>query len=402
MNPRQRVRTSLLHQDPDRIPVDFLATPEIWQQLAAAIKPEIEPQGTSPYYDASWNEVLEFLEVDCRLISYDQFCQPSSAILHKGATIDWFGSPSRSTPNRMWRQRTPTGDYFDIWGRHTRIVEHSNGVFEEFTDHPFASAKTISDLKDHPWPQTDWWDFTYVPRVINQLLKDTEYHLRFRIGSVFEIAWQLRGLEQFLMDLAVDPRMACYIMERLTEIHVENTRTVLELAGDEIDMLYFYDDVATQQSLMISKQMWRDFIRPYHAQIIQVGKDHQKPVMYHCDGAIAALIPDLIEIGIDVLNPLQLDARGMEPLKLKQEFGGRICFHGGIDIKKTLPDGSTQDVRSEVKERIKVLGVNGGYILAGSHHIQPNTPIDNIFAMYDPALRSAELNSSPSVVYTQG
>lgn len=398
MYPRQRVKTSLLHQEPDRVPVDFLATPEVWQQLSAAIKPEIDPQGSCPYYDSSWNGVLEFLEVDCRLISYDQFCQPPTSILHKGATIDWFGAPSRSTPNRMWRQRTPTGDYFDIWGRHTRIVEHSNGAYEEFAGHPLGSGRTMSDLKNHSWPQPDWWDFTYIPQLVSELFAENEYHLRFRIGSVFEIAWQLRGLERFLSDLALNPSIAHYIMERLTEIHIENTRTVLELAEDEIDMLYFYDDVATQQSLMISKQMWRDFIRPYHAQIVQVGKDYQKPVMYHCDGAIAPLIPELIELGIDVLNPLQTDARGMEPLNLKEEFGDRICFHGGIDIKTTLPSGSAQDVQTEVKKRIKVLGVDGGYILAGSHHIQPNTPIENIFAMYDTAIRNSELNFTRSVL----
>ncbi len=398
MNPRRRVKTSLLHQEPDRVPVDFLATPEIWQQLAAAIKSHSDPTEISPYYDTSWNAVLEFLQIDCRLFSYDQFCQPPTSILHKGATIDWFGAPSRSTPNRMWRQLTPAGDYYDIWGRHTRIVEHSSGAFEEFAGNPLGSEQTISGLKGHPWPQPDWWDFTQLPRLIKDLFKDNEYHLRFRIGSVFEIAWQLRGLERFLADLAINPSFPHYIMDRLTEIHVENARAVLEQAGDEIDMLYFYDDVATQQSLMISKQMWREFIRPYHAQIIQVANDYQKQVMYHCDGAIAPLIPELIDLGIDVLNPLQIDAKGMEPLKLKEEFGDRICFHGGIDIKTTLPGGSIEDVQSEVRERIKALGANGGYILAGSHHIQSNTPIENIFAMYDTAIRNPELNLSRSVV----
>jgi uroporphyrinogen decarboxylase len=194
-------------------------------------------------------------------------------------------------------------------------------------------------------------------------------------------------MQEFLMDLAVQPEIPMYIMERLTEIHVENLERALGAAGDEIDMVYFYDDVATGRSLMISPSMYREMVRPCHARIVAVAKKFHKPVMYHCDGAVGSLIPDLIELGIDLLNPIQPDSPGMECQRLKREFGDRIGFHGGIDIIKTLPRGSVEDVRADVQERVRVLGENGGYVMCSSHHIQSDTPIENILAMYDPVLR---------------
>ncbi|HEX2905347.1 MAG TPA: uroporphyrinogen decarboxylase family protein, partial [Phototrophicaceae bacterium] len=125
-----------------------------------------------------------------------------------------------------------------------------------------------------------------------------------------------------------------------------------------------------------------EYIQPYHARLIEIAKAFHQPVMYHSDGAMYPLIPELIDLGVDVLNPLQPNAKDMEPERLKSEFGDRLAFHGGIDILNTLPNGSTQNVADEVCERIAVLGENGGYILASSHHIQPNTPLENILEMY--------------------
>ncbi len=386
-SPRERVKSALSHFEPDRLPVDFLATQEVWCMLAEQLKPDPDPVGASDFFDPQWEALLRHFEVDCRLLSYDQFCNPPESILKQGAVVDWWSALSRSTPNRMWRQCTPAGELFDIWGRRIHIVTHATGAYEESAGWPLSAATSVEELKSHPWPDPDWWDFSPLPRVIAQLDRDRQYHLRFRIGSVFESAWQLRGLQEFLMDLALDPSLPLYIMDRLTEIHVENTRRVLELAGDRLDMVYFYDDVATQNSLMISPEMWRDYVRPRHAQLIELAKAFGKPVMYHCDGAIYPLVGDLIDLGIDLLNPIQPDAKGMDPQRMKDEFGDRLSFHGGVDIIKTLPRGTTADVAAEVRERKRVLGKNGGYILASSHHIQSDTPMANVLAMYDLSLR---------------
>lgn len=387
INPRDRVLTALKHVEPDRVPVDFLATPEIWQKLVEHFSSQIEQNGSHAYIDSQWEAVLRLLEIDCRVISYDQFCQPPDSVLKKGAQVDWWGSSSRSTPNRMWRQVTPEGDIFDVWGHHIRLAANPTGIYEEYVDAPLNQAQTIEDLKAHPWPEPDWWDFSQLPDLLRYFDRYGPYHIRFRVGSVFEVAWQLQGLQKFLMDMAIDPALPLYIMDRLTDVMVENLRRVLALAGDRLDMVYFYDDVATQNSLMVSKKMWREFIRPRHMRIIEVAKAFQKPVMYHCDGAIYPLIPELIDMGVDVLNPVQADAKGMEPERLKADYGERLGFHGGIDIIQTLPKGSPEDVRTEVCDRIGVLGENGGYIMASSHHIQSDTPLENVLTMYQPELR---------------
>jgi uroporphyrinogen decarboxylase len=381
------VLTALNHIEPDRVPVDFLATPEVFNALVDFFDLEPGNLGEGEYFDPGWEALLRKLEVDCRLVSYDQFCRPPGTALRKGAREDWWGARSRSTPNRMWRQITPEGDAYDIWGHHIRVVKNPTGSYEENASWPLSAAGSVEDLKSHPWPQPDWWDFSPLPGLLEQMDQYGQHHIRFRVGSVFEVAWQLRGMQEFLVDMAVNPGLPLYIMDRMTEVCVENTRRVLELAGDRLDMVYFFDDVATQQSLMVSKKMWREHIRPRHERIIEVAKTFGKQVMYHCDGAIAPLIPELVDMGVDLLNPVQADAKGMEPEHLKAEFGHRLSFHGGIDIIETLPHGTLSDVQREVQDRVGVLGVGGGYILASSHHIQSDTPIDNVLAMYDPAMR---------------
>ncbi|MBZ0304332.1 MAG: hypothetical protein K8J31_31640, partial [Anaerolineae bacterium] len=396
-SPRERVKTALRHELPDRVPVDFLATPEIWKKLADYWAPDLPAVSQSDYFDPTWEAVLRRLEVDCRVISYDQFCDPPETILASGATVTWWDAFSRSTPNRMWRQVTPSGDVYDIWGHHIRVVENTTGAYEEYVDTPLGNIQSLNDLKGYAWPQPDWWDFSPLPHVLTQLDAHEPYHVRFRIGSVFETAWQLRGMQAFLMDMAIDPEIPLYILDRLTEVFVENTRRVLELAGDRLDMVYFYDDVATQKGLLMSRDMWERFIKSRHRQLIEVAEAFHIPVMYHCDGAIARLIPDLLDMGITVLNPIQVSASGMEPHALKAAFGDRLTFHGGIDIIETLPKGTPEGVRDEVCSRVKILGQNGGYIMSSAHHIQADTPLENVLAMYDVSLRICEQNQSASV-----
>ena len=388
ISPRERVRTTLRHENTDRVPVDFLATVEIWQRLIENLDLDMNGISDSIYYDPAWEAVLRWLKVDCRVLSYDQFFEPPEPFLKEGTVINWWDALSRSTPNRMFRLVHNEGDLYDLWGHHLRVAKNPTGAYEEYVSFPLKNASDVNDIKNYLWPNPDWWNFDPLQKIIEQLDKYKEYHIRFRIGSIFEVAWQLRGMDTFLMDLAVDPKIPLYIMDRLTEIYLENTKRVLDKIGDRLDMVYFYDDVATQNSLMISKDMWNKYIKPRHAQLVDVSKKYNMKVMYHSDGSMYSLIPELIDLGIDVLNPIQVDAKNMEAELLKSEFGDSLCFHGGIDIVRTLPNGTPNDVKNEVRERINVLGKNGGYILASTHHIQSNTPIENVIAMYDMNLRT--------------
>ncbi len=384
---RQRVNRALSHQQPDRTPVDFLATPEIWDQLIQHFSLVPTERNDAIYFDPAWERILDLLDVDCQVVSYDQFCAPPDKIRSAGSSIDWWGSFGRSTPGRMWRQMHQNGVLSDIWGRKFKAVATPAGHFEELADFPLANAQTTADLRNHPWPEPDWFDFSPIPDVLKKLDMENERHIRFRIGSVFEIAWQLRGMEQFMVDLTTQPEIPLYIMDRLADVYVENTKRVLELGKGRFDMVYLYDDLASQENLLLSVKMWRSTIRPRQARIIEAAKKWGIPVMYHTDGAAYKIIPELIDMGVDVLNPVQPRVKGMEFDRLKNEFGNALSFHGGIDIVKTLPSGSEEDVRGEVRENIRILGKDGGYVMASSHHIQAGTPLANIMAMYELHLR---------------
>jgi uroporphyrinogen decarboxylase len=373
---------ALSHRNPDRTPVDFLAVPEIWELLAQRLDISSAPLDESQFVDPAWEELLRRLEVDCRVISYDQFCAPPSSAFAAGGRTEWWKVQSRSTPARMWRWIGEDGIATEIFGRRFKVQTNSLGSYEENIP-SLAAAESLADIQAHRWPDPNWWDFKPVKSVIRDMNRAKPCHIRFRMGAVFELAWQLRGMENFLTELAIDPPIPTYMMERITDIIAEVTRRLLVEAGDDIDMVYFYDDIGGNQSLLISKKMWRTFVRPCHQKLIEVAKRHNKQVMYHTDGAVRPLIPDLIEMGVDVLNPIQPGAAGMEPIGLKRDFGGQLSFHGGVDIVGLLPNGSPADVREAAKQLVRDLGQDGGYIMAGSHHIQCDTPLENVFALYE-------------------
>lgn len=230
LTPRQRVELSLNHQEPDRIPTDFFATPEVWGNLMRCFEIEKSRPEDDDYFDESREEVLRHLAIDCRVLSYDMFINPppGAGMLVPGAAVDWWGSPTRSTPNRMWRQKLPDGTLRDIWGRCSGPVQNAFGAYEEIIFSPLCNVTSLVDLKSFPWPSLDWWDFSGLPGLIEQYDRRDQYHIRFRAGSVFEVAWQLRGMEAFLIDMVTQPEYAEYIMDRGTEVYVANLRSVLE------------------------------------------------------------------------------------------------------------------------------------------------------------------------------
>ncbi len=386
MSSRQRVATALAHQTPDRTPVDFLAVPEIWQQLVAHFG--IDPVTPDPdqYVDPAWEAVLRKLDVDCRVVSYDQFCAPPAGAFDAKGHPEAWAVQSRSTPARMWRWKNDEGFALDIFGRGFREVANLSGTFEENIA-TLGDAASLAEIQAHNWPDPDWWDFSQLKTVIRSMNEDGAKHVRFRMGTVFELAWQMRGMEKFMMEMGGEPEIPTYMMERITDIIVELTRRVLETAGDDIDMVYFYDDIAANTNLLISKRMWRSFIKPCHEKLIAIARKYGKTVMYHTDGAIRTVIPELIEMGVDVLNPIQPGVTGMEAGGLKADFGGKLCFHGGVDIVGLLPKGTPDAIRDAVRQLVGVLGQDGGYVLASSHHIQSDTPLANVLALYEPSLR---------------
>ena len=185
------------------------------------------------------------------------------------------------------------------------------------------------------------------------------------------------------------PQFACRIMDKIAEFQIEDILRTLEVASGRIDMVYISDDLGGQNGMILSPQIWRKYIRPREERIIKAIKNNHSDVkiIYHSCGSITPVIPDLIKIGVDILNPLQLGAKNMDPVKLKQEYGDKLCFHGGMDIQYILPYGTEREIRAEVNRLIDILGEQGGYILAPSESIQPDASPQNILAMYDTAKR---------------
>jgi uroporphyrinogen decarboxylase len=224
-----------------------------------------------------------------------------------------------------------------------------------------------------------------VPEQCERLNSDVRHHLRYEVGGIFEWSWALRGFERFLFDLVEKPDVACAIMDRFTDIYIENTVRVINAAGGQLDMVYTYDDVGIQSGPLMSMRMWRNYILPRHQRLNAAIRAARYPVkiMYHSCGAIYPFIRAFVEeMDIDVLNPLQPRAAGMDMTRIKAEFGDWLSFHGAIDIQDTLPHGTTEEVQSEVQERCRVLGSGGGYICTSAHYIQADTPLQNIIAMY--------------------
>lgn len=201
---------------------------------------------------------------------------------------------------------------------------------------------------------------------------------------VFEMYWRLRGMEDTLLDLAANPGLADRMLGRCGDFSV-----MLSVAACErfdADWLWLGDDVAGQQALMMSPELWRELVKPHLKRSADVGLRHGLPVAHHCCGALRAIIPDLIEIGVSVLNPIQCNCPGMEPASLKGEFGAHLSFMGGVDTQGVLPNGTAAEVRRATERLIAGMTTDGGgYILAASHTVPPETPDENIFAMYDAA-----------------
>ena len=366
--PRDRVNRAIAHRRTDRVPRDFVAVPEVWRRLQ------------KHFGSSERSEVLVRLGVDCRIVSYDSFCCDPEV---EPAEVNWEASQERSSLAGMWRRLLPDGSNRDIWGAHRCRVANAFGMLDQFASHPLREAASLEDLQQYRWPQPDWWDFRTLPQVISALNDKAFFHVRYRAGSVFETAWSLFGFERFLSDLALQPELPAYVMERIAEVHLANLETVLRLAGDQIDLVYFYDDLASQNGLLISTGMYERFVRKHHQRLIDLAARYGKPAMLHCCGSVYSLLPQLVDMGLAVLNPVQPRAKNMAHDQLAREFGGRLAFHGGIDIQDFLPRATPEQVRDHVAATCKILGAQGGYVMSGSHHIQADTPLENILAMYD-------------------
>jgi len=254
--------------------------------------------------------------------------------------------------------------------------------FFHFTGYvsPLRHAKTLADLEAFPYPCADFDDTGMREKVL-------EAHgagrvARTFIGHMYESAWQIRGYEEFLMDMAERPAWVEYILDRITE---RNIRIATAAGRAGADFILTGDDVANQNSLMFSKPMWREFMKKRWAKVYAAARAHNPKIQiwYHSDGNIWSIIPDLIEIGVTILNPIQPEC--VDPLKVKQEFGKDIVLDGAIGTQTVMPFGTPEDVKRTVRKMKKSLGYDGAYIISPTHTLEPEVPLENIGAFLETA-----------------
>jgi uroporphyrinogen decarboxylase len=273
-----------------------------------------------------------------------------------------------------------------FWGWRQRTVEAACGPEETYVDFPLSGAASIEELERHRWPSPDWFDFSDIR---SRLEPWSGFAVMASGASVWQHPSFLRGLDNMLADMLLQPELAHYCMDRFTDFYVEYFDRLLIAAGGRIDILRQADDLGTQRSLLFRPELFREFIKPRIVRFAELAHSHGAKFMFHSCGAILPLIDDLIEAGVDILDPLQAAADGMKPEGLKAEYGGRICLHGGIDTQYLLPSGNPEQVSAEVARLIEILGTRGGYILAPCHLLQTDVPTANVLAMSDAGARHA-------------
>ncbi|MDP2990211.1 MAG: uroporphyrinogen decarboxylase family protein [Kiritimatiellota bacterium] len=273
----------------------------------------------------------------------------------------------------------------DIWGVKRKTVPYGAGSYSEIDYYPLANAESMDQLAQHTWPSADWYDYTVLPELIAAAHAGGQHCIMVSNGSIFESSWYMRGFERMFMDLAINPELAHGIMDRVAGFYVEYFRRILSAAKGEVDLVFTADDIGGQNGLLMSLDMWEQFIKPYHVRLNAAIHEHGARVIYHSDGGIMAAVAGLIDMKIDVLQALQFDAAGMDAVKMKAAYGNQLSFEGGVSVQKTLPFGTPDQVREEVEHLISTLGRNGGYILGPSHCIQAGTPPENIYAMFETA-----------------
>ena len=290
-------------------------------------------------------------------------------------------------PSTLNRELAPDR-FVDAWG--ITWQGHPGNQYFDIAGHPLRHA-TAADLAAYPWP-----DLAHPSRF--QGLKEKARAIQAAGYAVvalsgitpFEFSYMLRGMDQWFLDLGGDPEFADALMRKLTDLMRAGAEALLDEAGEFIDVLVTGDDLGSQNAPLISTAMYRRLIKPFHAELMQsIRRKTKAKIFYHSDGNIYPLLPDLIEIGIDLLNPVHVSARDMgDTARLKREFGDRLSFCGAVDTQTVLPHGTPQDVRSEVRRRIKDLAPGGGYILSPVHCLQPDVPPENALAMFDEAVRA--------------
>ena len=343
MTRRERVMMALNHRQPDRVPTDFQAVPEIWEKLFVHF-------GTR-----EMKKVLDLLEIDCAWVD------PEVARKPEGRDAD---------------------GYLTGWGgSKLRTVHTATGAYDEVVHYVTSGCDSIEEMERAlQLPDLDEYDFSKVTKACEI------YEDRFLLGgfaSIFYYPTLVRSMEDILVDMIINEELAFYLFKRCFDWHMEYHKRLLEAGGGRIDAMQIADDFATQLDLMMSVEMFRKYFKEPICEYIALAKSYGAIPYLHCCGSAYRLIPEFIDMGIKILDPVQTVARNMGPQRLKLEFGDSLTFHGGGETQHILPYGTVEEVRENARMLSRVLGKGGGYILSSCHILQSDVPVENILAFYE-------------------
>ncbi|MFH1615811.1 MAG: uroporphyrinogen decarboxylase family protein [Planctomycetota bacterium] len=344
MTSRKRVIAAIEHRESDFTPCNYLGTPEADRILLEY------------FHTDDMDVVLDRLGVDLRVVQ----------------------APYIGPELRKWDD----GKFQNYWGHIRKPVRNVAGTYNEAAELPYAAFKSIEDVEKFRWPKAEWFDYS---TIAEQCGKYADYGIIFGEPGNMDVINGTsygRGVEQTIYDIALEEPVGMACMEKRFEACYARSERALQAGGGKINILWIGDDYGTQNGLLMSPAKWRKLFFPKLKTMCELGHRYGVKVMLHSCGSTRLLWPDLIEAGVDIYDTVQPEAANMNPAELKAEFGDRICFHGTISTQKTLPFGTAKDVAAEIRERIATVGKDGGFIVAPAHNIQPDTPIENILAMY--------------------
>jgi uroporphyrinogen decarboxylase len=377
MTQRERVWTTLNHKEPDRIPIDLGGTEQ------------------SSICKMAYIDLMKYLgfDIDEGNVAISNLVQQLPVLDQR--LLDWVGVcavPLLPNPPSSWKlEIMEEGDYWtfvDEWG--AKLFMPKSGYYYDYREFPMKES-TWEAFRSMKWP-----DAANPARIkglrekAKDLYENTEYAIAGTSlfgGGIFEHPARYHGMPEFLMLCAADPKLADAMMGKVLELFMEATERYLNEVGEYIQVFAYWDDITSQDGPIVSPNFYRKYVKPKQRQLCDLIKSKTKAKIYlHCCGACYEFIGDFIEAGFDILNPVQVNAKGMgDTAKLKREFGKDIVFWGGIDTQRILPFGTPRDVKEEVKRRINDLTPGGGFVFNTSHNIQNFVPPENIVAMYETA-----------------
>jgi uroporphyrinogen decarboxylase len=376
MTPRERLLTALNHEEPDRVPVDLGGNQTgihkfAYQALVEhlGIDDEVTIMDAVQQLARPCEQVLQRLRVDSRYIH----AKAASGFRGEIVTAERDGC--------AWQDLT---DEFGV----TWSMPDDSPLYMDITHHPLAEA-TVDDIRDYPFPKgKDPGRFEGLRDQALLIRNETPYAVVSGIsGVVYEICWYMRGLERWFLDMIERPQFCEALIDQTLKFWLNWFDAFLTEVGDVVDVIMIGDDVAGQHGPLFQPAFYRQVVKPRHKRLVQFIKSRTKAkIWYHTCGACRAYIPELLDNGIDILNPVQISAADMAPADLKAEFGDRLVFWGGgIDAQHILPHADAATVRDHVRRNVQAFKPGGGYVFNNVHNIQAGVPAENIIAMYDAA-----------------